>query len=146
MSNVASFIPVVEIFERQTAFIRARLAGLAGALLTVATTNSISVQVFDLGGVSTTPGTAVANLSPVIADSIMDTPSTDDWPFPDGGANFLVGIPYGTGAGTVEWKGLRRYRVRVTVQHDLTSGPTNAYPDGPFVFEVEVHVKAGFGT
>lgn len=144
MSNVAAFVPIVEMYERQTAFVRARLAGLEGALLTVAATTSISFSVFDLG--SNTPATPVATGVAVVADTILDTPSNADWPFPDGGANFVLGVPYGSGMGLVEWKGLHRYRIRVTVQHTLTSGPTGAYPDGPFVWEAEVHVKPGFTT
>lgn len=143
MSKVV-FVPRLELYERQTAMFRARLAGLEGALLTQATTSSISWAVYDLS--SDTPTVAIETASAVVADSILDTPSNLDWPFPDGGHNFVVGIAYGSGAGQIPWKGLHRYRVRFTVQHLLVSGPTGAYPDGPFIWEYEVHPQPGFSV
>jgi hypothetical protein len=142
MSNVSAHVGVLHLYEGQSALFRARLIGIAGVLLTQATTNSIAWTAYDLS--SSTPTVVVATGAGVIANAVYNTPSNEDWPFPDGGANFALAVPAGSGAGQVPWKGLHRYRVRITVEHDLLHGPAANLPDGPFVWEEEVQVLPGF--
>lgn len=73
---MSQVFPTQLVFEDSSAYILARIRGMTGALITIASLTSIQLKVYDSDDSDSTP-TEIASRSITVASTVFDTLQTD---------------------------------------------------------------------